>query len=457
MSTLALNTKNKRKWVYAKKPKGSLYNYRQIIGYLLLAFFFIAPFIKIAGEPLLMINVIERRFSLFGAVFTPQDFHIFVFAMLTGMVGIVLFTVAYGRLWCGWTCPQTIFMELIFRRIEYALEGDAAKQRKADQASNSSAITYRKLLKHAVFFLISFVIANTFLAYIIGYEKLFAIITDPIGQHWAGLGSIIVFTGVFYFVYAYVREVVCTAICPYGRLQGVMIDDQTTNVAYHYNRGEPRGKHSKKAATGCGDCVDCGLCVQVCPTGIDIRDGLQMECINCTACIDACDTVMHKIGKPTRLIGFYTLDQIEGKVKKSGNVRAIAYSVVLGVLLLAFSISLFSRSAIDGTLLRTKGTSYILRDDGTVANLYNLHLTNKTSATLPFEIGVKNTDYSLMELNHPKEIAPGETINLNFFLVMPKDQISNYKSKTTVQVKSGGKVVQELKTTFIAPVSKYNG
>ncbi|WP_028296935.1 cytochrome c oxidase accessory protein CcoG [Olivibacter sitiensis] len=457
MSTLTYHLKDKRKWVYAKKPKGTLYNYRQVVGYLLLAFFFIAPFIKIGGEPLLMINIIERKFSIFGNVFTPQDFHIFVFGMLIAMVCIVLFTVVYGRIWCGWTCPQTIFMELVFRKIEYAIEGDAAKQRKADDADIASSVSYRKVLKHAIFFLISFIIANTFLAYIIGYEKLFAIIIDPIGQHWAGLASIILFTFVFYLVYAYVREIVCTAICPYGRLQGVMIDNQTTNVAYNYKRGEPRTKHQKKISAGaCGDCIDCKLCVQVCPTGIDIRNGIQMECINCTACIDACDAVMEKLHKPKRLIGFYTLDEIEGKASKKKNTRAVAYSIVLVLLMGVFTYMLFSRSIINGTLLRAKGTSYIMRDDGTVANLYNLNLTNKTNETLPFELKVADDAYSLLNVGHINEIKPGEDVQLSFFLIQPKEKVAQYKSKTAVEVISNEKVVETLKTTFIAPVSINN-
>lgn len=454
MSTLTYHLKDKRKWVYAKKPKGVLYNYRQVVGYLLLAFFFIAPFIKMDGEPLLMINIIERKFSILGNIFTPQDFHILVFGMLIAMVCIVLFTVVYGRVWCGWACPQTIFMELIFRPIEYALEGDAAKQRKADAADAASSISYKKIWKHAIFFVISFIIANTFLAYIIGYEKLFAIITDPIGQHWAGLASIILFTFIFYFVYAYVREIVCTAICPYGRLQGVMIDSQTTNVAYDYRRGEPRGKHQKKMTTSnCGDCIDCKLCVQVCPTGIDIRKGIQMECINCTACMDACDAVMEKLQRPKRLIGFYTLDEIEGKTTQKKNTRAVAYSVVLVLLLGAFTYMLFSRSAINSTLLRAKGTSYIMRDDGTVANLYNLNLTNKTNATLPFELKVADGNYSLLNVSHAKEIKPGEDIQLSFFLIRPKEKVTQYKSKMAIEVISNEKVIETLKTTFIAPVS----
>src|SRR5690606_12945541 len=223
--------------------------------------------------------------------------------MLIVMVCIVLFTAVFGRVWCGWTCPQTIFMELIFRRIEYLIEGDWTQQRKLNEGPNTDAKAWKKLLKHSIFLLISFAISNIFLAYIIGSDALFKIMTDPLEQHIGGFISIVVFTLVFYGVFAYVREIVCTTICPYGRLQGVLLDEQSMTVAYNEKRGEPRGKLRKgETDNDKGDCIDCNLCVQVCPTGIDIRNGIQMECVSCTACIDACDAVMEKIHKPKRLI-----------------------------------------------------------------------------------------------------------------------------------------------------------
>src|SRR5690554_268534 len=327
MSTQALSLKKTKqdRPLMVKKPGGKLFNYRQWFGYSLLAFFIIAPFIKINGEQFLLFNIIERKFVIFGTVFWPQDFHIFVFGMLIFMVFIVLFTVVYGRIWCGWACPQTIFMELIFRRIEYWIEGDANKQRKLNNGPNTTEKIFKKTAKHSIYLLISFLISNLFLSYVIGVDGLYKIITDPVSEHWAGLLSIIVFTLLFYGVFAYVREIVCTHICPYGRLQGVLLDEQSLVVAYNYQRGEPRG-HIKKGDENdeLGDCIDCNLCVQVCPTGIDIRDGLQLECVNCTACIDACDDVMIKINKPTRLIGFYSSKEIEEKATKPNNTRAIA-------------------------------------------------------------------------------------------------------------------------------------
>lgn len=459
MATIATNenvtnTKPKRRWIYAKKPEGPFFNYRQWFGYTLLAFLFVAPFIKIKGEPFLMFNILDRKFVIFGNVFWPQDLHIFVFGMLIVMVCVVLFTVVYGRLWCGWACPQTIFMELIFRRIEYWIEGDWNKQKKIDSQHYTVKVRFRKFLKHIIYFIISFFISNIFLSYIIGVDELWKIITDPINQHIGGLISIVLFTLVFYFVFAYVREIVCIAICPYGRLQGVLMDDQTITIAYDYKRGEPRGhKRKDQSEQAIGDCVDCELCVHVCPTGIDIRKGTQMECVNCTACIDACDSVMEKLHRPKRLIGYYSAMELEngvGKFKKK-NMRAIAYTGVLIALLSVFTFLIFSRTQLDGTLLRAKGSTYQLREDGTVTNLYSFELINKTNHKIAFELVPRDKEFSVQLVNPKHEVKGAGTIQMSLFLIRKQEGVENYKSNIVIDVVSGGKVLETLKTTFIAP------
>lgn len=447
--------KEKRQWIYAKKPGGKLFNYRQWVGYSLLLFLFIAPFIKINGNPFVMFNIIERKFSIFGSVFYPQDLHIFVFGMLIMMVGIVLFTAVYGRVWCGWTCPQTIFMELVFRRIEYFIEGDWIQQRRLNEGPDSDARAWKKVLKHAIFLIISFFISNIFLAYIIGVDALFKIMTDPVDQHIIGFASIILFTLAFYAVFAHVREIVCTTLCPYGRLQGVLLDEKSLTVAYDINRGEPRGK-LKNDDTTQGDCIDCRLCVHVCPTGIDIREGTQLECVNCTACIDACDTVMDKIGRPKRLIGFYSMDDLSegGKAGKKNNTRAIAYSAILVVLTFIFGALLFNRAEIDGRLLRAKGSSYQFREDGTVSNLYTLELLNKSGKDISFEIQSVDNEIDVQMVNHIQGLKKEGNATLSFFLIMDKSNISEYKQDVKVNIVSDGKIMETLKTTFIAPPNK---
>lgn len=443
----------KRKWIYAKKPSGKYYNYRQLVGYSLLFFLFAAPFIKINGNPLLMFNIIERKFSIFGNVFFPQDLHIFVFGMLIILVCIVLFTAIFGRVWCGWTCPQTIFMELVFRRIEYIIEGDWTQQRRLNEGPNTDLRAWKKLLKHAIFLLISFFISNVFLAYIIGVDALYKIITDPIEEHIVGLISIVVFTLVFYAVFAYVREIVCTTICPYGRLQGVMLDDQSTTVAYNVKRGEPRGKQRKGVDnSGKGDCVDCELCVHVCPTGIDIRNGIQLECVSCTACIDACDAVMEKINKPGGLIGFYSLGEIEGKNNfKRNRTRHIIYGVILVFLIGVFGFMVVTRSEIGGSLLRATGTSYQFRPDGTVSNLYTLELLNKSGRAIDFQIVPVDANMEIELVNKISTLDKDGSAKLSFFLIGNRKDIQSYKTSVKVNIESNGKVVETMKTTFIAP------
>lgn len=440
-----------RNWIYAKKPGGRWFNRRQWFGYTLLAFLIAAPFIKIGGEPFLLFNILERKFVLFGSVFWPQDLHIFVFGMLIAMVCIVLFTVVYGRVWCGWACPQTIFMELVFRRIEYWIEGDWLQQKKHNQSAPTTATYVKKALKHVLFLLISFLIANIFLSYIIGVEQLWKIVTDPVSQHLGGLVSMILFTLVFYGVFAYVREIVCTTICPYGRLQGVLLDDQSVTIAYDHRRGEPRGHRKKATEQAIGDCVDCNLCVQVCPTGIDIRKGLQMECVSCTACIDACDAVMEKLDRPKRLIGFYSVNEIEGGVKRTGNTRAVAYTAVLAALMAVFGWLIFSRSQVEGTLLRAKGSSYQLHPDGTVSNLYSLELINKTNTDIPFTLQALGSDMTIRVVNPLAELKQGVTAQLTFFLVSPQQSVKAYKTDVKVGIVSDGKVIETMKTTFVAP------
>jgi cytochrome c oxidase accessory protein FixG len=262
----------KRNWIYALKPTGKWYNYRKYIAYFYLAIFFIIPFIKINDLPFMMINIPNGKFILFSKIFWPQDFFIFAIAMITFIVFIVLFTVVFGRLFCGWVCPQTVFMEFVFRPIEWLVEGSASQQRKLNEEPWTTHKIIKKSLKHFIFIVISFIISHTFLSYILGVDEIIKIISEPMSEHLVLLTGLVVFALIFYGVFAYLREIVCTTICPYGRLQGVMFDKDTMQIAYDYKRGEPRAKYKKNVIRPEGDCIGCMKCVQVCPTGIDIRD-----------------------------------------------------------------------------------------------------------------------------------------------------------------------------------------
>lgn len=438
-------------FIYPKRPSGKLYNYRKWVSYTLLVFLFACPFLQFRGEQLVLLNFIERKFVFFGLIFTPQDFYLFALAMLIFIMFIVCFTVVLGRLWCGWACPQTIFMEMVFRRIEYWIEGDANKQRKLDAQKWDAEKILKKVSKHIIFLAISFAISNVFLAYMIGSDVLIKIITEPVAQHVSGFASIVLFTLVFYGVFAYVREVVCTVICPYGRLQGVLLDNQSLVVAYDVTRGEPRGKLVRNVTDEAkGDCIDCNLCVQVCPTGIDIREGTQLECVNCTACIDACDEVMVKIGKPKRLIGFFNQDYIKDRKPFKMGARAYGYAAVLFVVLLVFSSLIYKRTDIETTVLRASGTLYQERGKDKTSNLYNAELINKTNKNIKFVFKSQNENDEIEFIQNANELPKGGSVQVAFFLIRKNKTIKNYKTKVVFEVVSEGKVLSTATTSFFA-------
>lgn len=438
-------------FIHPKKPSGKLYTYRKWVSYVLLVFLFSCPFLKFRGEQLVLLNFIERKFVFFGLIFTPQDFFLFALAMLIFIVFIICFTVVLGRLWCGWACPQTIFMEMVFRRIEYLIEGDANKQRKLDAQPWNTEKIIKKGCKHFIFLVISFAIANTFLAYMIGSDALIKIITEPVSEHVLGFVSIWLFTLIFYGVFAYVREVVCTVICPYGRLQGVLLDNQSLVVAYDVTRGEPRGKLQKNATDELkGDCIDCKLCVQVCPTGIDIREGTQLECVNCTACIDACDEVMVKIGRPKRLIGFFNEEYIKERKPFKLGLRVYGYAAVLFVMVLVFSSLIYKREDIQTTVLRASGTLYQARGADKTSNLYSADLTNKTNKALKFTFRPQSNADEIQFIQKENVLPEGGSAHLTFFLIRKNKSINEYKSDVAFDVIVDGKVLSTATTSFFA-------
>jgi cytochrome c oxidase accessory protein FixG len=440
-----------RNFIYPKKPSGKLYTYRKWVSYVLLLFLFSSPFLKLNGEQMILLNFIERKFVFFGVIFTPQDFYLFALAMLIMLIFIVCFTVILGRLWCGWVCPQTIFMEMVFRRIEYWIEGDANQQKKLDAQEWNSEKVLKKGSKHFLFLMISFCIANTFLAYIISADVLYKIITEPVNQHVSGFLSICLFTLIFYGVFAYVREVVCTVICPYGRLQGVLLDNQSLIVAYDVQRGEPRGHLQKNIIDNAkGDCIDCNLCVQVCPTGIDIRKGTQLECVNCTACIDSCNEVMLKINKPLNLIGFYNQDFIDKKKPFKLSLKAYGYVAVLFVVILVFSSLIYKRQDVETTVLRASGTLYQINNDGTVSNLYNAELINKTNKSVKFMFKSQNPTDQIKFIQPPTILPKEGTTHITFFLIKKSSAIKAYKSKVIFEVIADNKIISTASTTFFS-------
>tara|TARA_R110002050_G_scaffold297339_2_gene458622 strand:+ start:33162 stop:34604 length:1443 start_codon:yes stop_codon:yes gene_type:complete len=449
-----------RKWVYPKKPKGKFYNRRTLVAYFLLAILFGAPFVKIGGEPLLLFNVIERKFVIFGQIFWPQDFFLFVIAMLTLIVFIILFTTVFGRIFCGWICPQTIFLEMVFRKVEYMIEGDWRKQKKLDKLpwSNTEKL-FKKLLKNGIFVLISSVIAHVFLSYIIGYEQVNELLTSSPKEHMGGFVAMILFTAVFYGVFARFREQACIIVCPYGRLQGALLDNKSIVVAYDFVRGESTAGRSKfrkgenREEVGKGDCIDCHACVDVCPTGIDIRNGTQLECVNCTACIDACDDIMLSINKPKGLVRYASIENIEKKEPFKFTPRLIAYSAVLGILMSAMVILLSLRSPVEATVLRSQGTTYQKLESGDLQNLYTYKVINKTKEDMKLNFVIDGFEGAKVVLVGKVPVLPaGGSSEGSLFIVIPVDKVTDYKMKIKLNLNNGDETVTTVKTSFLGPI-----
>lgn len=445
-----VDMKGKRKWMYVFQPQGKLYNLRTYFSIFYLVLLFGLPFIKYRGNPLFLFNVTKSKFIFFGQVFLPQDFILFGIGMLVFLLFIIVFTLIFGRVFCGWACPQTIFLEMVFRKIEYWIEGPAHKQQIADAKEWTTELYIRKTIKHIVFFAISFLVANTFLSYIIGLDELMIIIKEPISKHVIGFGMIIIFTVLFYAVFAFIREISCIVICPYGRLQGVLLDKNSIMVIYDYLRGEPRGKRKRGEETSKGDCIDCGMCVNVCPTGIDIRNGTQLECVNCTSCIDVCNSMMKNAGLQPDLIKYASENNIATGVKPKITYRIKMYSVAL-VLLLSILVGLLAtRSMFDATVMKVAGQVLQENPDGTISNLYKIKVVSKSGYTEPYHIEMDNPNARIEYVGTKLDsLKSGIEMEETFFVKVPVSHIKTRKEKMKVLIKSGDEIIQAKKITFI--------
>lgn len=446
----------KRKWVFPRKPKGKFTNYRDYTSYVLLALFFGIPFLKINNNPFLLINLLDRKFFIVGMPFYLQDFFILALGAVISVIFVMIFTVVFGRIFCGWLCPQTIFMEMVFRKIEYLIEGDRNKQMKLDRQNWDSEKIQKRVLKWSVFFMISLVIAHFMFMYIIGYENMFRIMTEGPIEHSLHFISMLSFSLVFYFVFAWLREQVCTLVCPYGRLQGVLIDKQTINVYYDTKRGENRAKWrngENRKASSKGDCIDCGQCVVVCPTGIDIRNGQQLECINCTACIDACDEVMTKVGLPTGLVRYATEAEIESGKKIGITSRMVVTTVFLGLLIGLLGFLIYDRGSMEAKFIKPAGSTFFVRD-GKIINNFTYTFLNKTNEKKVVTIKVLYPDDAeVISSGSSKIILKGdEILKGSISISFPEKDVKFSKQNITIAViDDKGEILDTFETTFEGP------
>ena len=459
-----INSEGKRSWVYPKKPSGKLYDYRKVVSYFLLVFLLAAPFIKVNGNQFLMFNILERRFNIFGFPFWPQDFHLFVISMIIGVIFVAFFTVAFGRIFCGWICPQTIFMEMVFRRIEYWIDGDRGAQIRLDKQAWNAEKIRKRAIKWVVFLLISFIIANVFLAYLIGGDKVIGYILAGPFSHVSTLISLLIFTAVFLFVFGWFREQVCIIACPYGRLQGVLLDNKSIIVAYDHKRGESENGRKKfrkgedRAASGFGDCIDCNQCVHVCPTGIDIRNGTQLECVNCTACIDECNHIMDSVNLPLGLIRYASEDNIEKKKKFEFTPRLKGYTAVLIILTGVLTGMLLLRNDLEATILRLPGQLYEHKDNNIISNVFTYKLINKTTNDIEhtnFKLRTYKGTIKLVSTDKSFVVPAQGMAEGTLFIELSQNQLKGDKSKLMIEVYSGDALIETTTVNFLGPRS-YN-
>ena len=437
------NKRGGRKWVYAKKPSGKWFKRRTWFSWTLLLFWIAIPFVRIDGNPLILLDIANRKFIIFGAIFWAQDTFILALLMLSFVLFVVLFTVTFGRLWCGWACPQTIFLEMVFRRIEYLIEGDYRERHKLDNSPWTGKKIFKKLLKHGIFILIAVAMTNVFLMWFIGSDAWMDLVTAPISGNLSGFLIMLGIAAFFYWVYSFFREQICTMVCPYGRMQGVLLDSKSIVVSYDYKRGEPRGR-------GEGDCTDCKQCISVCPTAIDIRNGTQLECINCSACIDQCNKIMHVTGKAPGLIRYASEAQINGTQTSIWTARNRAYSAVLLIIFSFFIYALVSRPVIETIILRTPGLLY-QQHDKSISNVYNIKVVNKTHEEMPLELRLLSHEGEIQMAGNSMNIKDQDMFESTFILFLPKDAIKSDKTMVEFGIFSNNELIETYTTSFVGP------
>jgi cytochrome c oxidase accessory protein FixG len=453
-TTATIGDQGRRNWVYSDIVVGRLIRWRDSLAAFLIVFYFAAPWIQINGHPLLRFDVPDRRFSILGATFVATDLFLLALFMLIALVTLFWFSAVFGRLWCGWACPQTVYLEGVFRRIERWIEGSPMKRRKLDSGPKDAAYWAKKSLKHGIYWGVSTLLALSFTAYFLGPEASYKMFVN-FGRdgHATAMIVAVVITGMVYFDFAWFREQFCHFLCPYARIQSVFLDDDSLVIGYDPVRGEPRGPLRQDAPNDRGDCIDCKRCVQVCPAGIDIRDGLQLECVQCTACIDACNHVMTKINKPLGLIRYDSVSGLEGRKRKIARPRVIIYSGVLLLLLAMLGFKLADRSTVAFAVVRQPGTPYIVQDDGFVRNMLHLNITNTSSDMVTASIEMEAPEGTeLLAPGQPFDIPAGDRITAEAFVMMPRKAIKQAATELRFFVVAASETLSTADARFLGPI-----
>lgn len=403
-----LENDGSRRWLYPRLAQGAFLKWRRVIAYGLIALYTLLPFVTIAGKPAILLDLANREFTFFGFTFLPTDTVLLAVFVVTVALAIFFVTAIAGRVWCGWACPQTIYMEFVFRPLERLCTGTSGRGGKPSK----QVAPWRIALMYVASALICLHLANTFLAYFVGVENLHRWIwTSPPWRHPGAFALVAFITGLMMFDFCYWREQLCIIGCPYGRFQSVLLDRSSAIIGYDQRRGEPRGKGRDREAKQLGNCVDCHLCVDVCPTGIDIRDGLQLECIGCAQCIDVCDQVMEKTGQPKGLIRYSSQAALDGEASSIARPRTAIYLAAIVALCTAFAVILANKKAFDVTVLRGLGRPFVVDQQGEVENILRVKIVNRSEAASSYQLEVVRP--RTVEISDGQEIAaigPGETV-----------------------------------------------
>ena len=474
-----LKADGSRRWLYPRVAPGRFLTRRRIVAYLLIAIFTAIPYIPINGKPAMLLDIAHRRFTFFGITFLPTDTLLLALFMVSVVLSIFFMTALFGRVWCGWACPQTVYMEFVYRPIERLFTG-----RSGIGGKPKSTPAWRLAGMYAAFLVVSLYLAHTFLAYFVGVEQLRYWIAGSPAEHPAAFAVMVVTTAMMMFDFTFFREQTCIIACPYGRFQSVLMDRQSLIISYDRKRGEPRAKIRMKDEGGrmkkedggqssssfilhpssfpLGHCIDCEICVQVCPTGIDIRDGLQIECIGCAQCIDACDAVMAKIKRPLGLIRYSSTTAMEGQPQRVLRPRVVIYMVIVVGLLSLLTVFIATKEPVDVTLLRSLGRPYVMTEAGEVENVLRMKLTNRTDKPMRLRFGVVDQPaVRAVATQDVVELKPSQTWTEPLQIIAPQSAFTLGAMDVKIRVMTDDGVVIDrpcrLLGPFSTPVSKGAG